>query len=851
MSDSYDHCESGLIGYLPGNLSSIDEELLQHLQKLRASPDSSSLERLMKLEQMDHLVNSILRHTEGSDGALTVAYLHDVSCLLTLVSAVREGDLNRHLQAEQQMIYRAFAFYHPNYARYCSYQHVYLQGMKTERHPAYLDLMKRGFGASLTGDKFSAIHGDLVTEPFNKECKGTSGPFRAGFSTNIDAVNTWVKTIHIHSLVRSTMRKQLQLKTSSKHKEMTEGMKKKHADHVRKLKSKLDAYGIDPFDDKKPKSIITGLEINEEVAKDMLNVDKVGKALFSSFVNERLVKGEKSFFDPIKRTNLKTGIVKKKKSPKAIEVLKEDCQAFGIIIAKCISMEEAFKYPITTFPLSIATTEGMLRQGEKASLRNFLISQSSGVCEKPPTNAAWIVDGMAAVRSFKAKQTYREWIDSLLIFLRPPKDSMPASVAMINDNYAIKSVKDCTRIKRGNPGIAAQVQAVDQHMLQGTQWQEFLHNKENKQQLVQLICNYVTSEAKQDLELPFIITAADQTYQVKGNEVTAMFQCNHEEADTRLVLHAILAEKDVVVVAKDTDVLVLMIWAFVALQIKHKWFLKYDASKYVDIESVCIFLGKDLSLALPAVHALTGCDTTSYFFGAGKVKILQKLLKGPDKLNLLTSLGQERKLGLVDVEKVKEFIHATVYNGKKGETYVETRIRIYKDMKTKTSSRVPPDPDSVIQAIFRCHYQAYCWYRCHLVELPLIPLEDNGWKWDEERDVLMPHWFTGRQMPPSFASRRTKNRIIVDSENSGESESEDSPKPKRRKKRNIIKKAKNVVRCNEFRDSNEGDDDDDGTAGMQDESDEMPSEAVASDNESEWEVSDFLSSDDSCDEWIP
>ena len=30
--------------------------------------------------------------------------------------------------------------------------------------------------------------------------------------------------------------------------------------------------------------------------------------------------------------------------------------------------------------------------------------------------------------------------------------------------------------------------------------------------------------------------------------------------------------------------------------------------------------------------------------------------------------------------------------------------------------------------------------------------------------------------------------------------------------------------------------------------DEMPIEAVASDNESEWEVSDFLCSDDSCNE---
>ena len=112
------------------------------------------------------------------------------------------------------------------------------------------------------------------------------------------------------------------------------------------------------------------------------------------------------------------------------------------------------------------------------------------------------------------------------------------------------------------------------------------------------------------------------------------------------------------------------------------------------------------------------------------------------------------------MEKLKKFIWATVYNGKKGETYLETRMQIY-----------PPDLDSVIQAILRCNYQAYSLYRCHSVEILLIPLEDTGWNWNEERDVLMPHWFTERQMPPSFASRRTKNRIIVDSNNSGLSES--------------------------------------------------------------------------------
>ena len=40
------------------------------------------------------------------------------------------------------------------------------------------------------GEKFLSIH--LVTELINKECKGTAGPFRAGFSNKAAAVNIWV-----------------------------------------------------------------------------------------------------------------------------------------------------------------------------------------------------------------------------------------------------------------------------------------------------------------------------------------------------------------------------------------------------------------------------------------------------------------------------------------------------------------------------------------------------------------------------------------------------------------------------------------------------------------------------------
>ena len=120
-------------------------------------------------------------------------------------------------------------------------------------HPAYQDIVERGFCGSVSGDQFSTIHGDMITELFNKETKGTSGPFRAGFSTDPESVNRWVQTIPIYATLRKALRTALYIQSSSKHKEATDQGKRNHRDHVSSLKEKLEGYGVDPFSAESPK----------------------------------------------------------------------------------------------------------------------------------------------------------------------------------------------------------------------------------------------------------------------------------------------------------------------------------------------------------------------------------------------------------------------------------------------------------------------------------------------------------------------------------------------------------------------------------------------------------------------
>ena len=136
--------------------------------------------------------------------------------MLVLVCAVPQADIERHIQIDAL----DSALDHPNYDRYGAYQQTLKNHLRHTSYPSYHDLLVKGYGASLTEERIYTVRGDFVTDIFNKETKIGSSSFRSGFSTNIDTIcSIWVNAIHIHSKLHLALHQQLQLKTSSKHKE--------------------------------------------------------------------------------------------------------------------------------------------------------------------------------------------------------------------------------------------------------------------------------------------------------------------------------------------------------------------------------------------------------------------------------------------------------------------------------------------------------------------------------------------------------------------------------------------------------------------------------------------------------
>ena len=101
--------------------------------------------------------------------------------------------------------------------------------------------------------------------------------------------------------------------------------------------------------------------------------------------------------------------------------------------------------------------------------------------------------------------------------------------------------------------------------------------------------------------------------------------CNHKEADTRLLLHALDTSKSgfkrFLIVTVDTDVVVLALCHFFNLDLQ-ELLIEIGIGKnrrWLPIHLYTERLHHEMCQALPFWFALTGCDSASMFAGWGKM----------------------------------------------------------------------------------------------------------------------------------------------------------------------------------------------------------------------------------------
>ena len=119
----------------------------------------------------------------------------------------------------------------------------------------------------------------------------------------------------------------------------------------------------------------------------------------------------------------------------------------------------------------------------------------------------------------------------------------------------------------------------------------------------------------------------------------------------------------------------------------------------------------EISDVVPTLHVITGYGTTSYKFNVEKVQFSKKrsVYKEPSSLTFIKML----RLNITLIEKLskrqKIFVEAIIYNGKLNENCLPTKVRLYKNLKPKSSMLLPLNPDSLVEKLKRVHLPRYVW----------------------------------------------------------------------------------------------------------------------------------------------
>ena len=211
-----------------------------------------------------------------------------------------------------------------------------------------------------------------------------------------------------------------------------------------------------------------------------------------------------------------------------------------------------------------------------------MINESAAVSEEAPIRGEWITDGMAAVQSVSPKDTWGEYADSLLGFCMPPKMFNLSRLVIIMDTYGKDRIKGMIQKRRGHAGRKAVITEKGQSMPNGKDWNPFLQSGENKTELINFLANhYMSDSLRSKLDIPLVFTESNNTWMITAEDVLLIEKCNRHEADTRVVQHASLSERPVVIDATDTDIFILLVYAFSKVTPTEKWYMKIDKEWYL------------------------------------------------------------------------------------------------------------------------------------------------------------------------------------------------------------------------------------------------------------------------------
>ena len=482
-----------------------------------------------------------------------------------------------------------------------------------------------------------------------------------------------------------------------------------------------------PLETDELRNIATGAAIDEGVTHNLLGCIVTGDEKYNDYVDKRLDEKEVSIQDPVSRNTgyLQPKVAQDKKPAKrqmSRKGMGDIVRYIGFALQRGLKEDELLKWELAdkAHYLEKKGKRGQeLKKANKHELMNALVSnlppQKRNVLDTEACTMV-VIYFMGLLRKLPVKtmqlKTYEQLMNATWAWISSLLDNTTQRLDIVFDIYLPNSIKAYERARRGSEKIDIKINSVDQAL--PADMNLFWNSSENKSAIQLFFYSWMKENYRGKAVVFYGGVQQGKCMKVfeRSECEEEELSCQKEEADGRLILH--IAHgcengiKAVLVYSPDSDVFVNLLYHFKeSFNGLEYLYVKIGGNKRtkktVPIHLLHSLVPDSLISVLPAVHALTGADTTS------KIGAKTAVLKKSVDLEYIKSFGKA-ELSEDMIKSAEKFL-LQLLGQSELNTFDELRVRQYFDSRKDLSLKTIVCCSMTLELhIKRAHLQANLWY---------------------------------------------------------------------------------------------------------------------------------------------
>ncbi|CAC5420144.1 unnamed protein product [Mytilus coruscus] len=505
---------------------------------------------------------------------------------------------------------------------------------------------------------------------------------------------------------------------------------------------------------------------------DLLNLQKIAQEHLGKYIK---ICQSDGIFRYNKTRKIATFSTKTHSISKVKRELK-DQRTENSLLRKQIAWSKEQNTPISdlqqfiSLPRAIVNHDGLPYKGDKSKTLGIYHSRYPEAFEnklhfKPD---CVIIDGMFILNSKPLKSSNRLFAHFLVsLFNRwiiPYIQLNTKEIHIVFDDQSPQlSPKDIERKRRDEKAETTAKILISETTKIPSDWQAFLHNRENKKQLVQLVSEKFLHFAKIALNSgqSFVIGGgfenASITKVVEENteKIATNLETNISEGDSRVWFHANNSQcKNILIYSLDNDTYHIGLPIMqkcsdknIAVQLSYKNdLIFFSMNRFIrclesdpDLHSI---EKDDLPLIIQNLFILTGCDYVSFFKDHGKTSFFKTFFKYTEFITSSVENNVIGKLSLTNSDDISSFLSFIRLIG--CEYWRKCSSAFLREKLETPEHRVPseefylPSFDALFLHWKRSYWVSRVWVQAYCENVQYPSLTDFGWKLeiDGQLDVI-------------------------------------------------------------------------------------------------------------------